>query len=362
DQRVHRSALTLSELGHRVTLIGRKMSRSPEVEERPYKIKRFHLWFEKGPLFYATYNLRLFIYLLFHRSDLLFANDLDTLAANRMVKFLKGIPLVYDSHEYFTGVPELENRPFVQSIWKKIEKACIKGVDRMITVNRSIADLYHREYQLDVEVVRNVPLGAVYADETIDKTGLRKKLGLPTDKKIVIIQGAGINIQRGAEEAVESMRYVENTILLVIGGGDVLQELQMLVDKYQLADKVIFKPRMPFNELIQYTSSADLGLTLDKDTNLNYRFSLPNKLFDYIQAGLPVLASRLPEVEKIVSEYSIGTFIHSHDPKEVAQKINEILRDTATLDQWKKNGELASRELTWQRESLKFIKVFDGLL
>jgi len=320
------------------------------------------LWFEKGPLFYANYNIRLFFYLLVHRSDLLLANDLDTLAANRMIKSLKGIPLVYDSHEYFTGVPELENRPGVQNIWKKIESTCIKGVDKMMTVNQSIAELYQNEYQMEVAVVRNVPLGADTFASTVDKISLRKKLGLPIDKKIVLIQGAGINIQRGAEEAVESMRYVDNTILLVIGGGDVLQELRLLVEKYQLENKVIFKPRMPFAELAQYTLSADLGLTLDKDTNLNYRFSLPNKLFDYIRAGLPVLASRLPEVENIISEYSIGSFIDSHDPKHIAQKINWMLNDVDSNAQWKKNGERAARELNWERERLRFIKVFDGLL
>ena len=86
--------------------------------------------------------------------------------------------------------------------------------------------------------------------------------------------------------------------------------------QYQLEKKVLFFPRMPYQNMIQYTQACDIGLTFDKDTNLNYRFSLPNKIFDYIHAGIPVLAYRLPEIEKIITNYSIGSFIENHNPSE----------------------------------------------
>jgi glycosyltransferase involved in cell wall biosynthesis len=361
DQRVHRAAITLHELGHRVTLIGRRLKSSPEVTDRPYEVKRFSLIFTKGPLFYASFNIRLLIFLLGKKADLLLANDLDTLAANRLAKIIKGVPLVYDSHEYFTGVPELVSRPFVQKIWKAIEKGCMQGVNRMMTVNSSIAGMYRKEYGKDVAVVRNVPMKAA-VKVTGDKKELRNSLGLPENKKLVIIQGAGINIDRGAEEAVEAMRYLDDTCLLVIGGGDVMGSLKQLVEKYNLHQKVLFRPRMPLSELMKHTTAADLGLTLDKDTNLNYRFSLPNKLFDYINAGIPVLASRLPEVEKIVRQYDIGDVIISHDPEHIANKIKSMLNNSEALARWQKNGELAAAELNWEHEKRTFISVFDGLI
>src|SRR4051812_41982571 len=121
DQRVHRAASTLHAKGIDVTLIGRRKKDSADIS-REYKTVRFNLWWEKGALFYAAYNIRLFFYLLFHRADFLIANDLDTLLPNFLISKLKGKQLFYDSHEYFTEVPELTNRPAIKKIWKSIER------------------------------------------------------------------------------------------------------------------------------------------------------------------------------------------------------------------------------------------------
>lgn len=123
DQRVRKVCEFLVESNYEVILCGRLLANSAPMPKTSYKTVRFKLPFTKGPLFYATYNLRLFFYLLFHRFDDLLANDLDTLLANAMVKTLKPKGrLFYDSHEFYTGVPELVNRPKVQKIWTKIEQ------------------------------------------------------------------------------------------------------------------------------------------------------------------------------------------------------------------------------------------------
>ncbi|MBK8415724.1 MAG: glycosyltransferase [Bacteroidetes bacterium] len=192
-----------------------------------------------------------------------------------------------------------------------------------------------------------------------NKTELRKKLQLPESDKLIILQGAGINIQRGAEEAVLAMQFLENTTLLIVGGGDVLPVLKGLVNEYRLENKIIFKPRLPYTELMQHTRAADLGLTLDKDTNINYRFSLPNKIFDYIHAGIPVLASRLPEVERIIAGYGVGDFIERHDPKHIAEKMESMLQNESALAGWRKNLEIASHELNWDEEKKKFPKILN---
>ncbi|MBZ0241822.1 MAG: glycosyltransferase, partial [Bacteroidales bacterium] len=324
DQRVHKSCLSMRKAGFRVVLIGRRLARSPAMDQRPYQTKRMRLLFEKGPLFYAFFNLRLFFSLLFSKADLLVSNDLDTLLPNFIISKIKRVPLVYDSHEYFTETPELTNRPAVQKVWKAIEKFVLSRMQEMITVNDSIADLFREKYNIKVHIVRNMPFRLNQSF-----SGNRETLGLPEDKHLLVLQGSGINIQRGAEELVLSLKYLDDCLLLIIGGGDVLPVLKELCETEKLTEKVRFLPRMPYKELMRYTRLADLGFTLDKATNLNYKFSLPNKLFDFIQAGVPVIASELPEIKRIIDQYQVGTFIASHQPEDIAATIRESLDNKA---------------------------------
>ena len=122
DQRVHKHCMMLHNKGFDVLLIGRQLGTSVALDNRDYKMHRMQLPFEKGPLFYASYNISLFINLFLRKTDLLFSNDLDTLLPNFLVSRIRGNRLIYDSHEYFTEVPELVNRPSVQNVWKRLEK------------------------------------------------------------------------------------------------------------------------------------------------------------------------------------------------------------------------------------------------
>lgn len=353
DQRVDKVCRTLLELGFKVTLAGRWLPGCLALNDRPYATHRMKLLFRKGPLFYAEYNIRLLLFLLTNKSNLLVSNDLDTLPANFAAHKLKRTPIVYDSHEYYTETPELVNRPFVQGIWERIEQFIFPKLTDIITVNQSIADLYEKKYGKKLKVVRNIP-----RLQTETKALTHEECGLPADKNVILMQGAGINVQRGAEEAVEAMKYVDNAILLIIGGGDVIEKLKEMVKHLNLENKVIFKDRLPYSELIMHTRLADIGLTLDKNTNINYRFSLPNKLFDYIHAGIPVLASRLPEIARIIEGYNIGKIAESHDPEYLGNLITNMLSDGESRKIWKKNLLHASSELTWEKEAITLIELY----
>ncbi len=347
DQRVHKVCTFIQNQGHEVLLVGRLRDNSMELN-RTYQTKRFRLPFDTGPFFYASYSIRLFWFLLFSKCDILVSNDLDTLLPNYLASKFKRKKLVYDSHEYFTEVPELVNRPRTQAIWEGIERIIFPKLKQVYTVNQSIAAKYEAKYGVPLLVVRNV---SPKWNQSRLKT--KKELGIPEDKFVLIFQGAGINIDRGGEEAVQAMQYLENAVLLFVGDGDVVSYLKELTSTLKLQEQVFFFGKKSYAEMMNYTHHADLGLTLDKDTNINYRFSLPNKVFDYMHANTPILASDLVEVKKIVIGYEIGEIIQSHDPIALAWSIKEIQNNPTKLLRWKQNCLKASSFENWETEVQK---------
>ncbi|MFI5148415.1 MAG: glycosyltransferase [Bacteroidia bacterium] len=360
DQRVHKVCTSLHDMGFKVVLIGRRQRASLPLDPRRYRTQRMRLVFEKGPLFYFFFQLRLFSLLLMKKADVLVSNDLDTLLPNYLVSKIKNIPLVYDTHELFCEVPELQHSVLKKKIWKKLERFLFPKMKYVFTVNDSIAGIYKQEYGVNLHVLRNLPRRHFSGLETTIKT--RQELGLPEDRKIILLQGAGINIDRGAEEAVLAMQYIDNALLVIIGSGDVIPALHRLTAKHGLKEKVHFIGRLPFQELKAYTLTADIGLTLDKDTNINYRYSLPNKLFDYIQAGVPVFASDLVEVRKIVEHYQVGCITTVMDPSGMGALLNECLNNETRLQAWKANCLKAAEELCWESEESVLREVYARLV
>jgi glycosyltransferase involved in cell wall biosynthesis len=355
DQRVKKVCDTLYRNGYDILLIGRKLKDSLPVNDRPYKVMRMKLLFTHGALFYTCFNIRLFFVLLFVRGEIFHSNDLDTLLANRLAARLRRKPLVYDSHELFTEVPELMNRPGVRKVWLRIERGIFPKLKYVFTVNESIAEIYRKKYKVDLLVLRNVPSKAMHIEQTE-----RQQFGLDESKKVLILQGSGINIDRGAEELLEAMKLIENVVLIIAGGGDVIGKLKLESEHPLLKGKVMFFDKMPHQELMKLTRCADCGITLDKDTNLNYRYSLPNKLFDYIHAGIPVLASKLPEIEKIINKYQIGVIVESHDYQVIAQNIQEIVFNVPK-SHWTNALERASNELSWEHEEQKLLNIYEQI-
>ncbi len=346
DQRVHKVCTFLVAQGYNVLLVGRLRKTSIALNEREYKTKRMRLLFNKGAAFYAAFNLRLFFYLLFKKTDVLVSNDLDTLLANYMAnKVKRNCSLVYDSHEYFTEVPELTSRPAVQKIWLRIERFIFPSLGKIYTVNHSIAKIYTDLYQKKIHVVRNI--SPLWNPKQLKS---KSELNIPENKHLVILQGAGINIDRGGEEAVDAMQFID-AVLMIVGDGDVVPQLKSRVKELKLESKVIFYGKKAYSIMMNYTHYASIGLTLDKPTNLNYKLSLPNKVFDYMHTSTAVVATEIKEVANIVKKHDIGEIIDVLSPKKLAQTINKLLLDQERLLKCQSNCKLASEVENWENET-----------
>ncbi|NOZ45706.1 MAG: glycosyltransferase family 4 protein [Chlorobi bacterium] len=352
DQRVHKVSQTLYNIGYNILLVGRRLPDSLDLTKRDYNTKRFKLIFLKGPLFYAEINIRLFFFLLFKKFDIALANDLDTLPANYFAAFIKRKKLVYDCHEIFTEVPELIHRSFTKKIWELIEKCLLPKVKYAYTVNKSVANYYAIKYGVSMNIVRNVPI-----KHSITKKDTKR---FNEKKKIIVYQGA-LNIGRGLEIMIESMQYIKNVDFNIIGDGDIKQELIKLVKQLKLEDKVKFLGKIPFKELHYYTEKADLGVSLEEDLGLNYRYSLPNKIFDYIHAGIPVLVSDLPEMSELIIKYRVGEILKNRTPEELANKIEFIFKDIKRYTLWMLNTIKAKEELCWEQEEKNIVSLFNSI-
>jgi glycosyltransferase involved in cell wall biosynthesis len=357
DQRIHRISKTLIQQGFQVLSLGRERANSLSLSSRSYECRRLKTSFEKGPLFYVEFNFRLFFYLIGEKADVMLSNDLDTLMACAMASIFKGVPLVYDSHEYYTEVPELVDRRGVRAVWKLIERLFIRRAKAAFTVSESIASAYEAMYKIKFSVVRNLP--EAYNLEKVEKTRARaiKKEGF----RILLYQGS-VNVDRGLEEIIEAMQYMPLCLLYIIGEGDVLEKLKEDTRSLDWKRRIFFLGRMPMAELPAYTIQADLGLSIEKANGLSYAYAMPNKLFDYVQAGIPSLISNLPEMKKINEIYDIAEVLEDHAPKNMAQTILRLFHDKERYEKIRDNAMKARKELIWENESTKINQLFSDFL
>ncbi len=355
DQRVHRIISTLVNSGLKVELVGRRLPESLPLEVRRYSTRRLRLLFRKGFLFYACFNFRLFLYLVSRRSPQVFvSNDLDTLPANFLASRIRRRPLVYDSHEYFTEVPELAGRERVRRIWLALEEFLFPHVNAAYSVSEPIARAYSEKYGIKVELIRNFPL----RKQDMSRSEFPFN---PEGKKVIIYQGA-VNVGRGLELLIDAVEGMEDVMLLIAGDGDIRVQLEKDTESRGLGKKVVFMGKIPFEKLHSLTCRADAGVSIEEDRGLNYRYAMPNKLFDYIQAGIPVLVSDLPEMKKIVESYNIGLILTDRDPASVRIALQSLLFEETLRSALKTGLSKAAEELCWEKEEERVRRVYSGVM
>jgi glycosyltransferase involved in cell wall biosynthesis len=312
--------------------------------------------FETGPLFYLFFNFRLFLFLLFQPKSVLWSNDLDTLVPCYLIKKLKKQQLVFDAHELFTEVPELENKALKKKIWLWIEKTFLPKADIRLTVNRSLADQFQLRYHLNFNVVRNVQ----------KKTALvrflsKEEMGIPADNLLCIVQGSGLNKGRGLIETIDAIGLIDDVVLWVIGSGNALEEAKARCQTLNLNQRVRFIPRLPYQEMMAYTQIADVGIAFDTHPCLNFQLALPNKIFDYFHAGIALLCGPQPEIKCLVEKYDCGRVMPQVTPRIIAKNLQYLLKNPEKLAWFKQQSSAASQTEHWANEEPELIKLLHQL-
>lgn len=345
DQRMQRICRSLAENGYDVTLVGFKKKNSLPLDQEPFHQKRLPTFFKKGKLFYAEVQYRLFFYLQFKKMDAICAIDLDTIIPCYHISRFKQIPRIYDAHELFTETKEVVRRPLIRKAWLGIEKRVVPKFRYGYTVCQSIADEFRRRYNVQYAVIRNM-------------TKLRRD-PREANGKVIFYQGA-VNEARAFEYLVPAMKQVKQK-LVVCGDGNFMTQLKKLIAKYGVEDKVELKGMLPPDELWKESMRARVGITIIENDGLNQYFSLPNKFFDYIHAGIPQVAVNYPEYKRINDQYEVAILLDEITPEKIAAAINNLLENDVLYERLRKNCIMAREVLNWQQEEKKLLDFYQSV-
>lgn len=346
DQRMQRICTSLITAGYDVLLIGRKKRNSIALTKQVFGQTRLKCLFEKGKLFYIEYNIRLFLFLLFKKWDVVCAVDLDTILSCYFICRLKNKKCVYDAHEYFPEVPEVIHRKFTRSVWQWVEKFTVPKVDLRYTVSDGLKDIFEKKYKVPFYVIHNLPLF-----EDLPQT--------KTKEKIILYQGA-LNKGRGLEQTIEAMQHVDGQLLLA-GDGDITNNLMKLVVDLKLDNKVKFFGYVLPDDLKKLTAQATIGINVLEKEGQSYYHSLPNKVFAYIQAGVPSVNMNFPEMKKLNDKYKIGILIEECTVSSITDAIARLLTDDKLYNTLHQNCLEARIELNWQNEEKKLIDIYGSI-
>ncbi|MGH7498871.1 MAG: glycosyltransferase family 4 protein [Gemmatimonadales bacterium] len=369
DSRVLKECQTLAVSGHVVTVLALHSDGLPLVENQSFgSVHRVRLrtrgW-SKHPLVqmfkYVECTGRMAIRGLRSRPDVVQAHDLEALPIGFLIARLTHARLVYDSHELWEDVTSVRHYPpLLVRLLRFLERACARRADAVITVSGGIARRMASELQIhEPVIVRNLPLGRVRSAPGAGP--LRRALGLGPSVPIVLYQGA-IGPDYGVDTLVAAMPTVTPTAVAVfLGNGESVVALGESVVRLGLERRVLFHEAVPPDMLLDFTADATIGVCPIRDLSLSYRYCLPNKLFEYIQAGLPVVVSDLPEMAGIVEQYRAGLAFPSGDAAKLADALNSMICDPAALQRFREQVQMAGAELRWELEELKLLQVYGQL-
>lgn len=343
DQRMLRTARALNDAGYQVLLVGRRLPDSIALKKEKFHQYRLKPPFKRGKAFYVFFNLQLCLFLLTKNAKTLVAVDFDTLLGTWLASKLKRRPCILDAHEFFTDVPELKGRKISRYTWHLLGRYIIPRLAAAYTVNQSLARLLGNCYKRPFKVVRNLPEKQPLSEPKRGST------------HFLLYQGA-LNQGRGLENLIDVAPRLPIPVYLA-GDGDLKNDLQEKVHRKGLANQVFFLGKLAPRDLHSLTMQAFLGYNLLESSSRNYYYSLANKFFDYLQAGVPSLSNPFPEYARITTEYHVAKLI-SLDPEQIVNSVWELWNNPPKYQRMQENCLKARHIYTWEREIPSLLKIY----
>jgi glycosyltransferase involved in cell wall biosynthesis len=373
DVRVMRAATTLHKIGYSVSVIDLESDCTRPREENIDGIQMKHIMLKPHWLKPSRLPWRLvksirkltaaIFWLLQTPADIYHVHNENALLPCYLFAQIRRKPLLFESYEMPMYTYETTSHKWLRSLVTQLFIIMLRSCSGVITVSPLIIqEMYNRYGIAEVILVRNIP----HYQEIPQSNKLREYLGLNKHVRIVLYQG-NLQHDRNLENLVSAAKFLEKDIVIVLMGKDVgntLSELKSLAEGEEVTDRLKFVPPVPNKELLYWTASADIGVNIaSPEYSLNTRMFLPNKLFEYLMAGVPVLSSPLPAIVEVINTHEVGWVLPSLDPKEVGTKINAMLADYIGLERMQHNAlEKAKNEFCWEQESQRLIGLYENVV
>jgi glycosyltransferase involved in cell wall biosynthesis len=356
DSRARLEVETINQMGHKVDIIVTEGASSTKHLGCPIHRIGQRRW-PSRKIRFIQYNLAAALIGMRLRADIYHAVDLDTLAAAFWAARKTGGRIIYEARELYTELEPLRGRKVIRSFWQSLERRLIGKVDRVVTINESIAMELCGRYGIEKPaVIRNV----AGAPKSLNPRDLKAQYGIPEDNKILIYQGV-LRRGQGLMKQLDILRLLNGVSMVFVGDGPLESDLKEKTSRLALNDRVIFAGRVAPDELLSYTASADAGMLLMEGVALNNRLALPQKLFQYLSAGIPQIVSSMPEMSRFVKEQGTGIVVSSDDPVGAAAEIAGFISDHERFNMARENCRKSAATINWETESARWIEIYKEL-
>jgi len=358
ERRIFNQAKTASQHGAQVEILALKTPKLPKFSNlNKITIKRIYIPFwRRGPLKFILFNIRLFIFLLRSNYQIIHAHDIWVMPGSTFANFFKGGILIYDAHEFTCGLEVFKRKRFSGFVWSVAEKILIKGIHLLITINS-----WHQ--QLFLEKYPHLPGTAVIMNfPSREDNKLEDKLkNFQERDEIALFQGI-LKEGRGLRNIVKSMKLIKSGQLHLIGEGDLEAELDRVIEFNQLQKSVQLKGKIGWEVLLLETQKARTGLVLFEPRSENYTYASPNKFFEYVMAGTPVIASAIPTFKNFNQEFEVAILVDPSNIAEISKAVQTLLTQKAKWDIYHQNCLKAREKWNWEAQEQILLNLYTQLL